>query len=326
MDNFPLLSVIVPVYKVENYLDRCVKSVISQTYTDLEIILVDDGSPDNCPAQCDAWAEKDSRIQVIHKQNGGLSDARNAGISIATGEFIAFVDSDDWLNVNMYSVLINTIQKTGSDAAGCSFIRTDGKTIPARTNNDPEIKVFDNNEIMSELIGDRVIKQVVWNKVYRADKIQNILFEVGKYHEDEFWAYLALSECEKYAAVDYPGYYYFQRADSIMGEGYSLKRLDAIEAKLRRVEFCKTNYPQLAAKAKINVLFSSLYHCQLALMHLSGEEKQKAVDFLTAAVRTCDLQKTDFSGLSEKQKAFAVSANKNLVLTAKMRNTLKIGL
>ena len=326
MDSFPLLNVIVPVYKVENYLDRCVESITAQTYRNLEIILVDDGSPDNCPAMCDAWAAKDSRIKVIHKQNGGLSDARNAGMTIATGEYIAFVDSDDWLNADMYSVLMNAIEQTGADTAGCSFIRTDGENIPEAANGEPGTKVFGNHEIMSELISDRVIKQVVWNKVYRADKIKNVLFEVGKYHEDEFWAYLALSKCERYAAVDFTGYYYFQRTDSIMGEGYSLKRLDAIEAKLRRVEFCKTNYPELLSKAKLNVLTSCLYHCQLALLHMTGAEKQKAIDFLTNTVKSLDLHKSDFEGMTEKQKAFAVSANKNLVLTAKMRNTLKIGL
>lgn len=106
-----MISVIVPVYKVEPYLDRCVRSIVEQTYTDLEIILVDDGSPDNCPAICDAWAERDSRVKVIHKQNGGLSDARNAGMDIATGEYIGFVDSDDWIAPEMYQILYNMLQR-----------------------------------------------------------------------------------------------------------------------------------------------------------------------------------------------------------------------
>ena len=101
-DDVDLISVIVPVYKVEPYLDRCVQSIVDQTYGNLEIILVDDGSPDNCPAMCDAWAEKDSRIKVIHKENGGQADARNVGMAVATGEYVAFVDSDDWIDIRMY--------------------------------------------------------------------------------------------------------------------------------------------------------------------------------------------------------------------------------
>ena len=111
------ISVIVPVYKVEPYLDKCVSSIVNQTYTNLEIILVDDGSPDSCPTMCDAWAEKDSRIRVIHKPNGGLSDARNAGIVVATGELMAFVDSDDWIASDMYEHLYQRLTEDDSDIA-----------------------------------------------------------------------------------------------------------------------------------------------------------------------------------------------------------------
>ena len=106
-----LISVIIPIYKVEEFLDKCISSVVNQTYYDLEIILVDDGSPDNCPIMCDKWAERDERIKVIHKVNGGLSDARNAGIQIAKGDFIAFVDSDDWIAPNMYQMMVDAIEK-----------------------------------------------------------------------------------------------------------------------------------------------------------------------------------------------------------------------
>ena len=105
------ISVIIPVYKVEKYLDKCIQSVVNQTFTDLEIILIDDGSPDRCPEICEQWAKKDSRIVVIHKKNGGLSDARNAGLNIATGEFISFVDSDDWIAKNMYEIMLNYLKR-----------------------------------------------------------------------------------------------------------------------------------------------------------------------------------------------------------------------
>ena len=105
----PLISVIVPIYNVEKYLARCVDSIVNQTYKNLEIILVDDGSPDRCPQMCDDYAEKDSRIKVVHKKNGGLSDARNAGMAVATGEYISFIDSDDWIETSMFELLLNNI-------------------------------------------------------------------------------------------------------------------------------------------------------------------------------------------------------------------------
>lgn len=107
----PEISVIVPVYKVEKYLDRCIESIVNQTYPDLELILVDDGSPDNCPALCDAWAERDERIRVIHKKNGGLSSARNAGMDVMCGKYVCFIDSDDWIELNFLEVLRSLFEK-----------------------------------------------------------------------------------------------------------------------------------------------------------------------------------------------------------------------
>lgn len=120
-----LISVIVPIYKVEAYLNRCVESIVRQTYTELEIILVDDGSPDGCPALCDEWAGKDKRIKVIHKSNGGLSDARNAGMRAAEGNYISFVDSDDWIAPEFYRLLLEAMRETGSDIAACKIQRSE---------------------------------------------------------------------------------------------------------------------------------------------------------------------------------------------------------
>ena len=122
-----LISIIIPIYKVEEYLDECISSVINQTYTKLEIILVDDGSPDSCPKMCDDWAKKDSRIRVIHKTNGGLSDARNAGIEVATGEYIAFVDSDDYIKPDMIAKLYAALCKEEADISACGILSCEGK-------------------------------------------------------------------------------------------------------------------------------------------------------------------------------------------------------
>ena len=129
-----LISVIVPIYNVEQYLDRCVKSIVEQTYTNLEIILVDDGSPDNCGAMCDSWAARDNRIKVIHKENGGLSDTRNAGLGIATGDFISFIDSDDWIESAFYEKLLTAIRESNAEVAACAtnFVTEDERLIRVR--------------------------------------------------------------------------------------------------------------------------------------------------------------------------------------------------
>ena len=223
-----LISIVVPVYKVEPYLDKCVSSIVNQTYKNLEIILVDDGSPDNCPAMCDAWAEKDNRIRVIHKPNGGLSDARNAGMSVATGELMAFVDSDDWIAPDMYEKLYHHLTEDGSDIAACGVQMVWENNTPPRLLTRPGSRTLNRDEAMQAIIEESWLKQPVWYKLYKSKLVRDICFPVGKYHEDVFWSYQAVGKTSKVSVSDYVGYYYLQRGGSIMGEGYSIKRLDAV--------------------------------------------------------------------------------------------------
>ena len=196
MNTYPLISIIVPIYKVEQYLGRCVESIVNQTYKNLEIILVDDGSPDNCPAMCDNWACKDARIKVVHKQNGGLSDARNAGMDIAKGEYIAFVDSDDYVRSDMYELLYNNMQENESDISACGveMVREDETPIAMLTPLGSY--VLNNEEAMIAIIEEDVLKQPVWYKLYKLKCVQNNYFPVGKYHEDIFWSYLAVAKAK----------------------------------------------------------------------------------------------------------------------------------
>ena len=169
-----LVSIIVPIYKVEPYLDQCVQSIVDQTYANLEIILVDDGSPDNCPAMCDAWAEKDSRIRVIHKANGGVSSARNAGLDMATGSYIAFVDADDWLEPAAVEILLEQAVSTGADivVGNYYFDYVDGRSAQALT---AEKQIWKQGEIMLAYIQDR-IRPEVHNKLYTGASIGNLRF------------------------------------------------------------------------------------------------------------------------------------------------------
>ena len=162
-----LISVIVPIYKVEEYLDCCIRSIINQTYSNLEIILVDDGSPDGCPEICDAWVKKDSRIKVIHKENGGLSDARNAGMVIASGEYVAFIDSDDRVESEFIQKLYNVITEHNADIAECAVSYVDENGNILRVRNSAPITEMGKIEALHRLVLEDGVFQTVWNKLYR---------------------------------------------------------------------------------------------------------------------------------------------------------------
>lgn len=260
----PLISVIVPIYKVEKYLDRCVESIVNQTYKNLEIILVDDGSPDNCPQICDNWAEKDNRIKVVHKENGGLSDARNTGMPFVTGEIISFIDSDDWIELDMFEKMLDRMREDDSDIVSCGvkWVEENGEIIRDVTAADG---VLDTKSSMKELINDGKIKQHVWNKLYKFDLIKDIPFEKGKYHEDVFWSYQIVGKAKKVSIVKESFYKYVQRANSIMGESYSAKRLDALDANKLRCEYMRKYFPELYDNALYVYIGSCHYHLQCAV-------------------------------------------------------------
>lgn len=319
-----LISVIVPIYNVEIYLNKCIESIAKQTYHNLEIILVDDGSPDNCPNMCDEWAEKDSRIKVIHKANGGLSDARNAGLSIATGDYIAFVDSDDYIEPDMYEKLLKVALERHSDIVSCKLrmVYENAEYSVSTEDTEEEIEYLP-EEALAALIDDK-IRQVVWNKIYRADLIKNILFDVGKYHEDEFWSYKAIGAATKITTVDYTGYNYLQRSGSIMGNDYSLKRLDAVEAKCLRQKYLDEHFPELTQKGLTDIVFTCLYHGQKIFKCLKKSQKTRALAYLKSQFTT-HVKKIHSNNLSKKQNIWILSAGISFSLTCKIRNLLKIG-
>ena len=213
------ISIIVPVYKVEQYLNKCVKSIINQTYKNLEILLVDDGSPDSCPKMCDEWAKKDERIKVIHKQNGGLSDARNAAIDVATGKYIMFVDSDDYLDENICTILYDLIKKYNATFSMC-----DAKDIQE---NKPEIiteasveeikeTVFEGEEILPLMLKTNIkYFMTAWAKLYEKDLFKTLRYDVGKIHEDEFILHKLLINTKKIVHINKQMYFYLQRSGSI---------------------------------------------------------------------------------------------------------------
>lgn len=245
MTNNPIISIIVPVYKVEPYLDRCIRSIVEQTYTNLEILLVDDGSPDRCGEICDAWAEKDSRIRVIHKENGGLSDARNAGMACATGSLMGFVDSDDWVEPDMFQLLYAHLMDSDSDIAVCGIVLDYEDKTPSKVMMQPGEAVLNTRDALMAIIACDRLRQPVWDKLYKTEQIKNIPFPVGKYHEDAFWSYQAVARAKQVCVFDTPCYHYLQRKGSIMGQDYSFKRLDAVDAELEMLRFVEKKFPEL---------------------------------------------------------------------------------
>lgn len=319
------ISVIVPVYRVEPYLDRCVQSIVEQTYSDMEIILVDDGSPDICPAMCDTWAEKDSRIRVIHKENGGLSDARNAGMALATGEYISFIDSDDWIAPEMLQRLLEALERDDSDIAACAVQMVwedDGHSefLTVRRNC-----VLDREEAQLALLRESLLKHPVWYKLYRRKTVQDIPFEVGKYHEDVYWGYQAVGNARRVSLIDYIGYFYFQRSGSIMGTGYSLQRLDAIEAWERRYRYLKERFPELEQEARLSVIGSCIYHGQMALRYLPQEESRQALDRLNDVKIRFPIKHTEYADQKFTHRLWLDLARVSLPLACRVKNILGIG-
>lgn len=273
----PKISVIIPIYKVEKYLHRCIDSVVNQTYKNLEIILVDDGSPDKCPKICDEYADKDSRIKVIHKSNGGLSDARNVGITSATGNYISFIDSDDYIAKDFFSTLFETMYSQNSDIVECSVVKFYENNHFDAYNDDFSINTYVTQDALSALIAESQFRQHVWNKLYKSSLISGISFEVGKLNEDEFWTYQIFARAKRVTKINKTMYYYFQRESSIMGNTYNLRRLDALEGKAARQEFIENKFPELAVQAKIDFIASCIYAYQCVLKYMKKDEKKEAI-------------------------------------------------
>lgn len=218
MNISPLISVIVPIYKVELYLDKCIDSIVNQTYKNLEIILVDDGSPDECPVKCDEWAKKDSRIQVVHKKNGGLSSARNAGIINAKGEYLYFLDSDDSITPNCLELLVKTSEKYPMAQivqAGASA--TEGFSYLSMNNNHKVPRCSYNHKLIKWRMLWSYYPVTAWNKLIKRQWLlkHSLFFKEGLLHEDVYWTFFAAKHISVYAVCKHDTYLYNIRPGSI---------------------------------------------------------------------------------------------------------------
>ncbi|RYL92710.1 glycosyltransferase [Sporolactobacillus sp. THM7-4] len=250
----PLVSVIVPVYNVEKYLKKCVESIMNQTFKNIEIILVDDGSTDASGKMCDYFQLMDNRIVVIHKENGGLSSARNAGIKRAKGIFVGFVDSDDWISETMYENLLSLTNKYDADVSECRFINVNKKTDLKKVIEQPEsVLTFNHDDALRLHFQNALFYSVVWNKLYKKELFNGIEFPEGKIHEDEFTTYKILDKASKLVSTSNILYCYFRRSNSIMGQKFSSKSLDRLEAyKEKKQYFMNTEFEEMSQKQFIH--------------------------------------------------------------------------
>lgn len=273
-----LISIIVPVYKVEKYLKRCILSITNQTYENLEIILVDDGSPDNCPLICDEMAEKDERIKVIHQENKGLSGARNAGIDIAKGEYIAFVDSDDFIAEDFIEVLYNACISTQSDIAQSKYEYVTKDEL-LHSKEEGQLYTYSGIEMIENMyIPDGAYFVVAWNKLYKASLFENIRYPLGRIHEDEATTHLLYYKAQRAVFVDRFLYGYFTAEESITRNAFNKKRLDWEWAVNNRLDFLKEkNLYKIyikAVKAYADGVIDLYYQCRESLKDSDMEQKE----------------------------------------------------
>ena len=266
------ISVIVPVYNVEQYLERCVDSIINQTYTNLEIILVNDGSTDNSGKLCDELAKKDERIRVIHKENGGLSDARNRGIDESESDLVGFIDSDDYIDSDMYEVLLKNLNDTDADLSMCALYDVYNNTPEAQVTNKETWKLSSEQAIRM-VMEAKILSVTAVNKLYRKSLFTDLKFEVGKIAEDAFIMIKLLDKCEKIVATNEKKYY-FHRENSITTQKFSTKFLNVIEAYEQNSNIILEKYPKLKDVAQTRMNWAYFYVLDRLLLDDNYNDKE----------------------------------------------------
>lgn len=242
-ENSDLVSVVIPVYNVKDFLEKCIESVVQQTYKNIEILLIDDGSTDGSDVICDKYCKKDNRIKVFHKKNGGLSDARNYGISKSTGKFITFIDSDDYVSDDYVEYLYELLIENKTNISACGhFILKNGKTLKKNIVNK---KRFTKTEALNAILYDREIDICSWGKLYNKKLFDDIRFPKEKIFEDTGTTFQLFDKCDYISVGDECKYYYIIRSNSITTKEFNIKKMDLIEMTNNMCEYIIRKYPNL---------------------------------------------------------------------------------
>lgn len=320
----PLISVIVPIYKVEKYLKKCVDSIINQTYKNLEIILVDDGSPDNCPKICDEYAKQDGRIKVIHLKNGGAGRARNIGYMNSSGDFISYIDSDDVISADFFEYLFDLFEED-VDVTECEYVSFDNETLNFSSSEKIKNKEYSMIDAMREHINESVFRQVIWNKLYRRKVVDNINFPQGRKIDDEYWTYRVIANSNKLIHSNKVMYGYRQQNLSVMKSLQTKDRIETIESRAFRAEFMKEKIPNLYNACVLSLWCSCLYQCQLVLREDKSNSKE-LFDYSKKIREKYPLKIFKLEYLPLKSKMWMFVTKISLKKTCQIRNLLKIGL
>lgn len=264
------LTIIVPVYNTEKYLAQCVESLLAQNLKDIQILLVDDGSTDKSGKICDSYSKIDRRIQVIHKENGGLSDARNAGMEQAEADYLGFVDSDDYVEPDFFRRLYEEIKESGADlaAAGIRQVEEGGKVTATRCVE--KAATLDRHDGLKELFFSKRISNSVCNKIFKKELFQGITFPVGKLYEDEYVTYRLFERASKVRLITDVFYFYRSNPKSITHSPFSEREFDRIYASELKLKFCEANYPDLQEY----VQYYLVYDCAWALAKMNFYKKE----------------------------------------------------
>lgn len=255
----PLISVIIPVHNVEKYLSKCLNSLVNQTYKELDIILVDDGSKDNSSIICDEYQKMDSRIRVIHKEYGGVSDARNKGISSAEGKYITFVDSDDYVTCDYIETLFKLLHKYKADISACGCIKVkEGEEVAQKGLSHTKEISFSNSEGMQDLFYQRHLENSAWGKLYKYELFSGIEYPVGRVYEDLGTTYKLIYRANKIVWTSQAKYFYLQRANSIMHKKYSSTNMDRVFLSEEIVDFVKKNIPSIEEASILRAFISNI--------------------------------------------------------------------
>lgn len=295
-----LVSIVVPIYNVELYLEKCIQSILEQSYKNIEVLLIDDGSTDKSGEICDVYAGKDERIKVIHKKNGGLSSARNIGIKNSNAEYICFIDSDDWINREFTKVLMENILNSDAEIAVCGFIYeySDKKTCNKIINSS---KILNGQDALYNLYNQNYLTMTVaWNKIYKKSLFNNIRYEEGIINEDENIIHELFYKSAKIVCIDKYLYHYRIRKNSITKSSFSLKNLDSVYVYENRLSFFENRNEALLTNLTLERYFRVLlesyykvYFSELKNKELYSKELTNKID--DNMTRFLSLKKMNFA-------------------------------
>lgn len=273
-----LITVVVPIYNVEKYLKRCILSILNQTYDKLEIILVDDGSPDDCGKICDYYSEIDSRVKAIHQKNRGLSEARNRGIDEASGKYIMFIDSDDYIDENMIEILYCNLKKYNADISSCGHNDIYEGKVSNKKIRDYNEFILTSQEALRVFLFTNVVDVVAWNKLYKTELFNDIRYEVGKLFEDHYTTYKLLDKAQLIYYTTLPLYNYCKRKNSIGGAKFSKKNYQLKEALDEECKYIKCNYPGIIKEVDLGyILWLIVLYDKIILSGQKDMELEKCI-------------------------------------------------